>query len=85
MILTSCWASPSVRVRHKADLIRVLEATVDDLRVRLDQADADRPSGFRSVGHGTGADLGVADGSPTGTAPIAPGPGITVAVAPLIA
>ena len=73
-----------MRIRHKADLIRVLEATVDDLRVRLDQADADRPSGFRSVGHGTGADLGVADGSPTGTAPIAPGPGIAVAVAPLI-
>jgi hypothetical protein len=71
-----------MRIRHKADLIRVLEATVDDLRVRLDQADADRPSGFRSVGHGTGADLGGADGSPTGTAPIAPGPGITVA--PLI-
>ena len=61
-----------MRVRYKADLIRVLEATVDDLRYRLDQADADRPSGFRSVGHGTGADLGVADGSPTGTAPIAP-------------
>jgi hypothetical protein len=74
VILTSCWAPPSVRVRHKADLIRVLEATVDDLRYRLDQADADRPSGFRSVGHGTGADLDVADGSPTGTAPIAPGP-----------
>ena len=73
-----------MRVRHKADLIRVLEATVDDLRYRLDQADADRPSGFRSVGHGTGADLGVADGSPTGTAPIAPGPGIAVAVALLI-
>ena len=84
MILTSCWASPSMRVRHKADLIRVLEATVDDLRVRLDQADADRPSGFRSVGHGTGADLGVADGSPTGTAPIASSPRIAVAVAPLI-
>ena len=73
-----------MRVRHKADLIRVLEATVDDLRYRLDQADADRPSGFRSVGHGTGADLGVADGSLSGTAPIAPGPGIAVAVAPLI-
>jgi hypothetical protein len=60
-----------MRVRHKADLIRVLEATVDDLRYRLDQADAARPSGFRSVGHSTGADLGVADGSPTGTVPIA--------------
>lgn len=60
-----------MRVRHKAGLIRVLAATVDDLSYRLDQADADRPSGFRSVGHGTGADLGVADGSPTGTAPIA--------------
>ena len=84
MILISCWASPSVRVRHKADLIRVLEATVDDLRYRLDQADADRPSGVRSVGHGTGADLGVADGPPSGTAPIAPSPGIAVAVAPLI-
>ena len=63
-----------MRVRHKADLIRVLEATVDDLRYRLDQADADRPSGLRSVGHGTGADLGDADGSLSGTAPIAPGP-----------
>ena len=71
-----------MRVRHKADLIRVLEATVDDLSYRLDQADADRPSGFRSVGHGTGADLGGADGSLSGTAPIAPGPGI--AVAPLL-
>ena len=73
-----------MRICHKADLIRVLEATVDDLSYRLDQADADRPSGFRSVGHGTGGDLGVADGSPTGTVPIAPGPGIAVAVAPLI-
>ena len=58
---------------------------MDDLRYRLDRATADHPSDLRSVGHGTGADLGVADGSPTGTAPIAPGPGITVAVAPLIA
>ena len=71
MILISCWASPSVRIRHKADLIRVLEATVDDLRYRLDRAAADHPSDLRSVGHGTGADLGGADGSPTGTAPIA--------------
>ena len=57
---------------------------MDDLRYWLDQVDADRPSGFQLVGHGTGADLGVADGSPTGTAPIAPGPGIAVAVPPLL-